>query len=369
MIRINSFPFISDIEKKPSDGVYEKKFIFCDRNHNHKCIEHYKSIKNKKGFHICPYGFSSYVTELNLQPIIYSSLEIKGYTNRKFLRKNKNKNDEKRLFLEQELKKIVDWESNIEANINAKTNILRNYDQSVKVVSQKKEVLDDTLHELRKLNNVLKKQAFILKSELEKNNARFQELKIRSKNIYSTSQLVSARLNAYDFTLNPEIIESNPPIKISLYRKFEKARHCLEVITDEMNINIDFSGTSRSMGEFYEIIDILPFILFENAIKFNYDKNPITCEFIESENSLKEIIIKNKTQLPQEKDLDKLKQKHFRSQSIEDIVGSGKGLYIASLICDYHNIEMTIETKHNEVINGKAIGDFMIRLNISETNT
>lgn len=369
MIKINGLPQILNENKKPINGVYENVFDFCDKNHNAKCINHYKSISNKKGYHVCPYGFTSHVANVNGRDVIYTSIDVEGQSNRKLVKRNKSKKDQKRRFSKNDIEKIKNWESNIDANFNAKTNILRDYDQNVKVVSQKKEVLDDTLHELRKLNNILKKQAFLLKSELSAINYKYSEILVRSKNIHSTSQLVSARLNAYDFTLNPEIVESNPPARISLYRKFEKARHCLEVITKELGIEILFKGESRAMDEYYEIIDILPFILFENAIKFCYKNNPIECEFIESDGSLHEIIIKNKTQLPQERDLENLKKKHIRSQNIEDIAGSGKGLYIAALICDYHNIDMKIETEHENTIGDKEIGNFIIRLNVSNIST
>ncbi|NJW51952.1 sensor histidine kinase [Salinimicrobium oceani] len=366
MIRINSLPQIEKLDKKPIDGVYEKKFDFCEKNYNHKCMGHYKSISKQNGFHVCPYGFTSFVTEINGKSTTYTSIGVKGNFERKLLRKNKNKKDDKRLFSEGEVRKIIDWESNVDANFNAKTNILRDYDKSVKVVSQKKEVLDDTLHELRKLNNILKKQAFSLKTELEKENFEFPEILMRSKNISSTTQLVSARLNAYDFTLNPEIVETNPPSRISLYRKFEKARYCLEVVTKELGINITFQGTSRALNNCYEIIDVLPFILFENAIKFSYKKSQIFCEFTESDGKLEKIIVKNRALIPKERDLKELKKKHIRSKNIEDIAGSGKGLYIASLICDYHNIDLEIKTEFTGTVEGKDLGNFIVILNVSE---
>lgn len=369
MIKINGLPQVLDQNKKPINGVYEKIFDFCDKNHNAKCVAHYSKISSQKGYHICPYGFTSHVTNVNGRDVIYSSLEVEGFSNRKLVKRNTSRKDEKRKFTKVDVETILNWESNIDANFNAKNNILRNYDQNVKVVSQKKEVLDDTLHELRKLNNILKKQAFLLKSELDNLTYKHIDILIRSKNIHSTTQLVSARLNAYDFTLNPEIVETNPPARLSLYRKFEKARHCLEVITEELGIKINFKGESRAMSEYYEIIEILPFILFENSIKFSYKKNPIECEFIESNGVLNEIIIKNKTQLPQEVDLDQLKKKHIRSQNIEDIAGSGKGLYIASLICDYHNIDLQIETEYETRIDNKEIGNFIIKLNLSNIST
>lgn len=364
----SSLPRIISKDEKPIDGVFEKTHTFCNQNFNSNCKEHYQKIGKIEGFHVCPYGFTTYVASVNNKQIIYTSIEVDKKINRKLLKKNKKKNEKNKRFSASEIIDLVKWESNLEASITAKKNILRDYDKNVLHVSQKKEVLDDTLHELRKLNNVLKKQAFLLKSEVGKYTDTSEELKLRAKNIYATSQLVSARLNAYDFTLNPEIIETNPPANLSLYRKFEKAKHCLEVITSELGIPINFIGQSREQHNCFEIVDVLPFILFENAIKFCHEKQPIQCKFKEVNGKLHEICIVNKALLPKEEDLVKLKNKHFRSINIENIKGTGKGLYIASLICEYHNIELSIETANAKYHDGKKIGDFIIKLDTSNAN-
>jgi len=368
-MEIHSLPILSSINECPKDGTHEKKFIFCERNYNNNCKDFYKRISSIEGFHVCPYGFSSFCTIVNSKLTIFTSLEVEKHYDRKKIKKNKKKDFGKKRYTVDEILQIIKSESAIYANINAKKNILHDYDNKVLKVTQKKEVLDDTLHELRKLNNVLKKQSFLLKSELEKRNPSQEELMLRSKNINATSQLVSARLNAYDFTLNPEIIETNPPTNISLYRKFEKARHCLEVITKELSINIIFTGSSKQFHNCFEIIDVLPFILLENAIKFNYNKQPIECLFNEEAGNLKEIIVKNKAILPKKEELNSLKMKHFRSENTDSITGTGKGLYIASLICEYHNIDMTIETNQKEIIDCKCIGDFIVKLNTTTANT
>lgn len=364
----NSLPKVISVDKKPIDGNFEKKFSFCENNFNNKCTEYYKSIKGKEGIHTCPYGFTSVNAKVNSKEVIYTSIEVDKFSNRKSTKKHKKKDVNKKRFSKEEIEKIIIWESNLQANFTAKKNILRDYDKNVLKVSQKKEVLDDTLHELRKLNNVLKKQAFLLKSELTKDSPSSLEIKNRSKNIYATSQLVSARLNAYDFTLNPEIIETNPPAKISFYRKFEKARHCLEVITSDLDIPIIFTGNSNSLHTCFDIVDVLPFILFENAIKFNYKNNPIECIFNESNGCLNEIIIKNKAVLPNSEELSELKTKHYRSKAADSISGTGKGLFIANLICEYHNVSLDIDTKIEKKEDNKDIGDFIVKLKTTNAN-
>lgn len=356
-------PYLSNENEKPLDGLLEKKFRFCELHYNQNCANHYKKLDGE-GEYICPYGFTTVVKNINGKRKIFTSFELEKSTNRKEAQKRRNNKDNKRRFLKTELTELFKWYESLESNLIAKQNLLREYDKQTYKVNQKEEVLDDTLHELRKLNNALKKQAFVLKSNFEKGEFDKNEIEYRIKNIFSTSQLVSARLNAYDFTLNPTAIEINPKVKVNLYKKFEKAKHCLELFLSEKNQTIQFIGTCNCLNETYEIIDVLPFIIFENAMKYSQINEQINCEFQNTNGRLSKITISNKAFLPESSEIPKLFIKKFRAKSTSDIPGTGVGLYIAKLICEYNNIDIEITTKEDKVIDGKSYGDFIVTLRI-----
>lgn len=359
------FPYYDYKEEKIKNGVLENSFLFCNRNFNSTCKKHYDSIKNKNGIFICPYGFSS----LNHNSENYTSILVEKNHNKKLSKRNTNKKDSKVVHSLDVVDRIKKYFQSIDARVNAKQHIIRKFDKESSVFSTKKETLDDTLHELRKLNNILKKQAYTLKIDLEKSYNTNYNINLRSKNILSTTQLISARLNAYDFTLNPELIELSPKNNIAIYKKFDKAKQCLEVITNDLMININLKGTSNCKFECYNIIDLLPFILFENAIKYNYKDSEINCEFINDNNSkLDKIIVSNKAIIPSETELSKLKDKHFRGQNSSNINGSGKGLYIAELICNFNSffIEIEIE-KEKELENKEILGTFKTIITTANT--
>jgi hypothetical protein len=353
------FPYYDYTDNKIKDGVTEECFLFCKRNFNSNCTQHYQDIKAKSGFHVCPYGFTTFIDKNNFN---YSSFLVEKNFNRKTAKRNINKKDLKKPHSTESFENILNFFKNVNSNINAKQHIIREYDKNSKVFSTKKETLDDTLHELRKLNNILKKQAYTLQSDLERSKITNYDINLRSKNILSTTQLITARLNAYDFTLNPELIELTPQNKISIYKKFDKAKQCLEVITIDSKISIIFKGASKCQFECFGIIDLLPFIVFENALKFNYNKKDIICEFIEKDSKLSKIIISNYAILPDKTNLVNLKQKHFRGSNSEEIKGSGKGLYIANLICDFNNFNLEIETEKEEIIDNKRVGIFKVTI-------
>lgn len=358
------FPYYDYKEEKLKKGIIENPFTFCNRNFNTKCKEHYKSIEGKNGIFICPYGFST----INTNNENYTSILIERNHDKKLSKRNTNKKDSKSVHTLDVIERLKGYFQTINARVNAKQHLIRKYDKESSKISTKKEILDDTLHELRKLNNILKKQAYTLKQDLEKKSILDENVNLRSKNILSTTQLISARLNAYDFTLNPELIELSPKNNVVLYKKFDKAKQCLEVVTNELKTKIILSGSSNCKFECYNIIDLLPFILFENAIKYNYDNSPIYCEFENTNGKLNKIIVSNKAILPSDKEVSKLKDKHFRGENISNITGSGKGLYIADLICGFNEFYVEIETrKEKEIEENKYVGTF--RTIITTANT
>lgn len=358
-------PYILNENEKPHDGLFEKKFRFCELNHNQNCISHYKKM-DREGEYVCPYGFSTIVKNINGKKKVFTSFELEKKTNRRDVQKRKSSKDNKRRFLKVEITELFKWYETLQSNINAKQNLLREYDKQTFQVNQKEEVLDDTLHELRKLNNAQKKQAFVLKSNFEKGEFDKDEIENRIKNIFSTSQLISARLNAYDFTLNPNAIEISPKVKVNLYKKFEKAKHCLELFLSEKSQTIQFFGTCKCLNETYEIVDVLPFIIFENAMKYSQKGERINCIFENNQGKLSKIIITNKAFLPELIEIPKLFIKKFRAKATNDIPGTGIGLYVAKLICEFNNIDIQISTKEDRTVDGKSYGDFIVTLNIPE---
>jgi signal transduction histidine kinase len=368
-MKLEPLPYIVSPNEKPVDGIMESKFTFCNKNFNHNCTSHYNGIMDKIGEFKCPYGFSTVAILINGKKKIITSIELIGSNDRKALKKNKKKNENKRKYTKSELYTLLEWYRDTESAILAKQNIINDLDKQSSKVTQKEEVLDDTLHELRKLNNALKKQAFYLRNEIEKGNINSNEFSIRTKNILSTSQLISARLNAYDFTLNPGSIELNPKVKVNIYKKFEKASHTLELFLKEKNQKINFYGNCHCLIEFYEIIEILPFILLENAIKYSQDNSIIDCRFTMKGDRIDTVEVTNKAFLPDKNEMPKLFYKKYRGKITTDVSGTGIGLFIAQMICEYNGIEISIETRQESVIDNKPFGEFKVRLRIVGSNS
>ncbi|OFY94227.1 MAG: hypothetical protein A3K10_17610 [Bacteroidetes bacterium RIFCSPLOWO2_12_FULL_31_6] len=345
-------PILDDITRAPKDGTLCDTHNYCKLAFNTKCTEHYKS-STEEGTHICPYGFATIVKKNNTGSTIYTSLNIDKISNKKWLKK-KIKKHEKSILLDK--KKVDDMIKSFElqnAEHTYSKNAVRNINIKENTVNDKKELLDDTLHELRRINKQLKKQAFFLDKELETSDFDYESVKNKAKNVLSSAQLVSVRLNAYDFTLNPGLVETGNKITTHVYRKFEKAKHCLSTYANDKKININFIGSCYDTINAYEIFDILPYVLIENAIRYSPEEGSIKCEFIVTNKKLNSIKITNIGPILSKEELPKLLEKGVRGKSvINKIKGTGKGLYIVKLICDYNDLEIKIDSVPIDLENG-----------------
>ena len=352
-------PYLDDITRPPIDGSLCSTHKYCKIAFNQKCIDHYKSC-NLDGVYLCPYGFATIVKINSIEKRTYTSLNIDKISNKKWLKK-KIKKHECSVVLEQSKahEMIRSFEKQY-AELNYSKNAVRNINQKENTVENKKELLDDTLHELRRINKQLKKQAFFLDKELESQNYEYESIKNKAKNILSSAQLVSVRLNSYDFTLNPGLVETGSKAATHVYRKFEKAKHCLSTFATEKKIKLTFQGNCYAMIKAYEIFEILPYVLFENAIKYSPIGGEVVCKFNVSNEKLVSIQMTNLGPNIEKEELPLLLEKGVRGKSVEGKVkGTGKGLYIVNLICAYNDLEILINSEPID----KENGEFTVKIN------
>lgn len=358
-------PQLENYKTYPVDGTVCKTHQFCKNSFNDKCLNHYKNVQFKEGFHVCPYGFATYVSKYNNNHTTFSSLRVKGVSKSKWLKKRIQKNENNSVFEKTQLVDLVKATENQIAVHTYSTHVVREVDLKESQVNSKKELLDDTLHELRRINKQLKRQAFFLEKELSNvDGFDLQSVQDKAKNVVSAAQLVSVRLNAYDFTLNPALTEMGPKTDMNLYKKFQKAKYCLSVFAQEQQNHIEFKGTSYSSLKAFEILEILPYVLFENALRYSPKGEKIECTFRTKDDELESIFIENLGPIIEHGELPHLTEKGFRAKSAisEGIKGTGKGLYIVKLICDFHGYGLNIEF----IPRDQKTGTFRVTIKINE---
>ncbi len=322
----------------------------------------------KEGIYQCPYGFATDYFRVNKQTVLFTSLNVEKFSDRKKVQKNINKKDfSPRITLDHYNQTKNNFINFMVANIDL-TKTINEYSAAKEIVGENKELLDNTFHELRKLNMQLKRQAEKLSFEIDKYNPNYNNIKYLGLNVFSTSRLISIRLNTFDFGLNPDLISNSAKRPTRVFKKIEKVAHCLKIETDERNVSIYLDGNSYNSIEANDVFELLPFLLLENAVKYTPPNETISVKFVESENDLI-VRFKNLGPRPEKGEIHRLTEKNIRSchNKVKQETGYGLGLYLASFIAEINGISFELKIEDEiKYIDNEKYSNFIIDLKFKD---
>ena len=344
MEQLHLFPHILVNDCLLENGDWISAPVFCKKKFSEKCQNFYKSIYNAPGPHACPCGLSCYVNIYDGNKVIYTSVRISSFFNR-----NKTKH-----ILKKEYSPIFTLPvfENVMKMINRiNVGLIKESENAAKRKKVDERFVNITVHEVRKLNSHIKAQSEELSKVIDFYPDNLKRIAYLQKNIFATSSLISMRLDAYDFRANPELIEKQKPHEIPIYRIFDKIRHCLRIEQEKENKKIIMTGESKLRVLGHDIFDMLPFVLFDNAIKFSPQEMNIHVTFFEDKNSLT-ITVTSVGPLLLAGEEKRIFEDFYRGENAKKVAaGSGIGLALAKKICQLHSIDIEaksrIESKGN----------------------
>ena len=342
------------------DGTLLPSPAICSRARKRFCRKHYENISTRKGFHTCHMGLSSYSSGDEKRPVLTAIRVADFYDSKKL----KQVDD----FLPTLPRSLI---LNCFNKLPASTAIDSVSNENVIAPAEEKDLIDFSLHEIRKINTQIKRHAEELMygsvSSDDRSYVSFVEWK--SKIIFAASSMLSTRLGIYDFEKNPAIITANLA-RASLYKKFDKARIVLDAYAKDKKVAItQFSGSSFYEIEAYSVLDFLPFVILENAIKYSPSHQDISVSFEDTTAQLK-VVVSSMGPKNSEDDLKMIFLKRARGKIAKDLdsAGGGYGLYFGKLICDLHNIEIsaTSENIARITLNGHDYSQFTVTLKLNK---
>jgi hypothetical protein len=347
MRNLSAFPVWDENNNKVVDGTLIASSSLCEKIKTKKCIKHYSSIKNNKGFHICPAGLTTYSTG---EGNCFSSVKVNGHYD---VTKTKRTSDflpaiPPNIFL---------------SSINKSSSLLNVKSNSSEMDS---DIIDFSIHEVRRFNGVIKRlsEELLLIKEPDINY-----IKKKVKSIFASSSLISVRLNAFDLEENPDVITSQSMSNSGIYKKFEKASHCLDSYAKDNDVKIlPFKGRSHLTIDMYQIFDLIPFVIMENAIKYSPKGQVVQIEFDEISTKSLQVAVTSTGPTSSKLEIAEIFEKKSRgyNASLMDGTGGGYGLYFAKKICDMHGVEIEAQSKPCDFqLNGIDYSEFTIKLNIS----
>lgn len=338
------FPhFDKDSEKIISGEVYTPH-KFCTKEISNKCKAFYKEIK-KPGLYVCPFGYTTYATNLSIaNNFFYTSLLVKGHHDKKKL---KSRQQRKNKFSADEITRLI----GIFEQLNKTTR------KAVNRSMYEASLISSVFHEVRRLSRDINSQSMELIKRLRDDVSTSAIV----DNILATLQLLSIRVDSYELYNNPQAITSATQPNIIIYKKFDKAKFILTSQAKSKRININFQNESHFSISGYEIFDLLPYSLLDNAIKYSPKKQDIEVYY---DNKEKIVTIKNIGPLISKEELSKIFDHGFRSKNAKSFAGNGLGLFLAKQIADLHGIKLRADSKEkiDFTLEGIPYSEFSISL-------
>lgn len=345
MLNVCPFTIKENATRSAIDGTAFYLPQFCVNNVK-KCKSFYKKVFKAKqiGLQQCPNGFMIDGRLINGQFILIVGLNIITLSDRKKLKRNIKKNEFiPAITQNQYTAMITKFEKKAKMTIDESLiNELNELKEELKHSVDQNELVNNSFHELRHLNSQLKTQSELLKHY---NNIN-EHIGSIGWRIFSTSQLISVRLDTFDLFSNKDFAVVDNKIPTPVFKKFEKAYHCLKTGKEIPQINLIKSSYAKV--DLTRIFELLPFILIENAIKYSFkgfcsdtEIKDINIYFHETESTLV-VKIENWGPAINKDEIPYLFERSYRGRNTNHTEGHGFGLYIAKMIADINGIGIEI---------------------------
>lgn len=238
---------------------------------------------------------------------------------------------------------------------------------NLKALHQKvSQVLEGTLHEVRRFSGEISSHAEQLNKILT-NGAPLQiQTSEIANTIFFTSGMLSARLAFADLELNPSGVAIQVRTTSIIYKKFEKARHILAMKARAKNINIKFQGNSFFSQDVLQAFELIPFVIFENAIKYSPQNGEVLVTFENDSNRTLTVKINSTGPQVGTGELMTLIQRGARGENAlrSKTPGDGLGLYLVNFLCELHEVKLKInsDTTSNYSLGNIPYSVFLITL-------
>lgn len=165
------------------------------------------------------------------------------------------------------------------------------------------------------------------------------------KSLYKTSVMLSDSLDTSSIYFNPSSASFGNKRSTDIYSMAHKISLVLSHSRSNKNkVKISIQGRVKNKHRVYESFKIILLSFIQNAVKYRKSKN-IEIFFEEEDHYLKMDVVSYGDFIPED-ELKKLFDRGYRASSIllQKIEGNGLGLYVAKIVADAHNFELTAKS-------------------------
>lgn len=210
----------------------------------------------------------------------------------------------------------------------------------ISTFQKKSDIIDDLLHELRKIN-----------CELKKNLGRLvgSDTDDVYQTIWAIATTLSIRMRTYDFEVNPNFMSCTERYPIKIYQRIERIYRSVQPSYQDKHIKVDLKGNNYDKFLSTDLIEIAFYIVFDNAFKYADKSSTIQIAFKTYLKTLT-VSISNECILPDDDEVDLLTERGYRGRNTRDSAeGKGLGMSIFSKVCKACGIEYHIKLYRNKM--------------------
>lgn len=222
-----------------------------------------------------------------------------------------------------------------------------------------RDILDSTLHEVRRFSAQLNRFAERLSRDTEGHS----QVNQTALSVFYTAGMISSRLAYTDIELNPRALESQTVIRSGIYKKFDKARRILAEEARDRGVTIQLNGESRVEIDTLPVFELLPFVLLENAVKYSPRGQSVAVGF-EPSGGRQTVTVTSVGPAVADAELPHLFERGYRGAQAAGLPGDGLGLFLAQQVCRFHDVQIRAEIGRRNLyqVGGISYSEFRIVL-------
>jgi signal transduction histidine kinase len=177
----------------------------------------------------------------------------------------------------------------------------------------------------------------------------FSQVNERLQNISAMQQMLSIRTDLLDYTGNARHYTEYK--KIYVYKKVDKVVRSFKSYAGSKGIKIHLEGSSLGGSLGPNVLEIVPYVILDNAIKYSPRGNDITVSVREISNRVM-FTVKSAGPVIDVSEKKKIFDKGVRGEEakLSGIKGTGAGLFVAKQVVGQFKGTIDVETSNSEFI-------------------
>lgn len=204
-----------------------------------------------------------------------------------------------------------------------------------------KALISFIMHDLREINAMIRDSARLLSISTSGEQIDEQAIRHHASLVVEQAALLSSWLAICDMHIDPDKFAKEPKRRISLHQLFHKAQATFKRIAKSQNVTMVLKGEGKFYVDAHPIMDILPYVLLDNAVKYSPPHGRVAVTLGET---LKTVSVQIASMGPkvEENERSSLCIVGFRGDNAKKRIekGYGNGLGLLKSICDYHNAKL-----------------------------